>query len=75
MRLEGLGTFAVPLDALGAYRLAVGPRTLPTGAIPSPVLDALPLILEQDFLRTTHDGRRSLVVDDLGCIRLAGTDG
>ncbi|MCU1496615.1 MAG: hypothetical protein JWM47_568 [Acidimicrobiales bacterium] len=67
VRLEGLGTFAIPVACLDDYRLADQPAVDGGGpvAVPAPV-DAVPVILEQDFLRGATSDRSRLTVDRFG---------
>lgn len=66
IRLEGLGSFALPIAALEAHRL---PAPDPAASVAA--VDAVPTILRQDFLRGV--GRPGdLAVDRFGAIHTPG---
>lgn len=67
IRLEGLGSFAVPVDALEAHRLPIHDLDRDGAA----AVEAVPTILCQDFLRGV--GRRhELAVDRFGGVHTRG---
>lgn len=66
IRLEGLGSFALPIATLEAHRL---PAPDPAGE--TAAVDAVPTILRQDFLRGVARPQ-DLAVDRFGGIHTTG---
>ncbi len=71
IRLEGQGTFALPVDVLRPYEVPEADQ-----AIAAPRSDdelgAVPVILREDFLLGATPRRDDLVVDAFGCVRHRG---
>ncbi len=72
VRLEGLGTFALPRAVLDGHRV---PLCREPSASSDPIgpggtsMGAVPVILREDFLHGATSRRRDLVVDTMGCVR------
>lgn len=73
-RLEGVGSFAVPVPVLDDYAVPSTPAhaAAAVGADCAGALgfEPVPIILSDDFLRGRTARRRELVIDRYGCVGL-----
>lgn len=71
IRLEGLGTFALPVAELRRYGVPEMAEEHDVVAY-SATAAAVPVILTEDFLRGCTSGRHELVVDRFGAVSRPG---
>lgn len=67
IRLEGQGTFALPVDVLRPYLVPDADETVAAPRSDGE-LGAVPVILREDFLLGATPRRDDLVVDAFGCV-------
>ncbi len=72
IRLEGLGTFALPAATLRPYLVPETPVAIASESRSDLELGAVPLILREDFLHGAMSRWDDLVVDGFGCVRRRG---